>query len=69
MYYVQQWVQDEITGRLRYTGAAKRLEFQGSEVIWHVAEKRGKLKKMAEGPRRNLATQFQQVKAQIRAKV
>jgi len=27
-----------------YTGATKRPEFQGSDVVWHVAEKRGKLK-------------------------
>jgi IS5 family transposase len=52
-----------------YTGVAKRPEFQDSEVIWHVAEKRGKLKKMAEGPRKNLMTQFERAKAQIRAKV
>ena len=31
-----------------YTGVAKRQEFQGSDVVWHVAEKRGKLKKMEE---------------------
>ena len=52
-----------------YTGVAKRPEFQDSEVIWHVAEKRGKLKTMAEGPRKNLVIQFERAKAQIRAKV
>jgi len=52
-----------------YTGVAKRPEFRDSEVIWHVAEKRGKLKKMTEGPRKNLVTQFERAKAQIRAKV
>jgi IS5 family transposase len=30
-----------------YTGVAKCPEFQGSDVVWHVADKRGKLKKMA----------------------
>ena len=27
-----------------YTGVAKHAEFQGSDVVWHLAEKRGKLK-------------------------
>ena len=48
---------------------AKRPEFQGSDVVWHVAEKRGKLKKMEEGPRKTLTAQRERVKAQIRAKV
>ena len=52
-----------------YTGVAKRPEFQNSEVTWHVAEKRGKLKKMEEGPRKDLIIQRERVKAQIRAKV
>jgi len=52
-----------------YTGVAKRQEFQGSDVVWHVAEKRGKLKKMEEGPRKTLIVQRERVKAQIRAKV
>jgi len=52
-----------------YTGVAKRQEFQGSDVVWHVTEKRGKLKKMEEGPRKTLIVQRERVKAQIRAKV
>jgi IS5 family transposase len=52
-----------------YTGVAKRPESQGSDVVWHVAEKRGKLKKMEEGPRKTLIAQRERVKAQIRAKV
>ena len=52
-----------------YTGVAKRPEFQGSDVVWHVAEKRGKIKKMEEGPRKTLIVQRERVKAQIRAKV
>jgi IS5 family transposase len=52
-----------------YTGVAKREEFQGSDVIWHVAEKRGKVKKMPEGPRKDLITKREHVKAQIRSKV
>jgi IS5 family transposase len=35
-----------------YTDEAKRPKFQGSDVVWHVAEKRGKLKKMEEDPRK-----------------
>tara|TARA_R110002094_G_scaffold192267_1_gene166511 strand:+ start:77 stop:1057 length:981 start_codon:yes stop_codon:yes gene_type:complete len=52
-----------------YTGVAKRPEFEGADVVWHVAEKRGKLKKMEEGQRKALITQRERVKAQIRAKV
>ena len=52
-----------------YTGVAKRDEFKDKNVTWHVAEKRGKLKKMTEGPRKHLVTQFERAKAQIRAKV
>ena len=48
---------------------AKRPKFQGSDVIWHVAAKRGKLKKMKEGPRKTLIAQRERVKAQNRAKV
>jgi len=52
-----------------YTGMAKRPEFQDSEVTWYVAEKRGKLLKMPEAPRKTLVARREQVKAQIRAKV
>ena len=52
-----------------YTGVAKRDEFKNTNVTWHVAEKRGKLKKMTEGPHKDLVTQFERAKAQIRAKV
>jgi IS5 family transposase len=33
-----------------YTGVAKRPEFQGSDLVWHVAEKRGMLKKDGSRP-------------------
>jgi transposase, IS5 family len=52
-----------------YTGVAKRDELKDKNVTWHVAEKRGKLKKMEEGPRKDLVTEFEKTKAQIRAKV
>lgn len=52
-----------------YTGVAKRDELKNKDVTWHVAEKRGKLKKMEEGPRKDLVTEFEKTKAQIRAKV
>lgn len=52
-----------------YTGVAKREEFKDADVAWHVAEKRGKLKKMEAGSRKDLVTQIERVKAQIRAKV
>lgn len=52
-----------------YTGVAKRDPFKESAVNWHVAEKRGKLKKMEAGPRKDLEVQRERVKAQIRSKV
>ena len=52
-----------------YTGVAKRDELKDTNVTWHVAEKRGKLKKMTEGPHKDLVTQFERAKARIRAKV
>jgi IS5 family transposase len=50
-----------------YTGVAKRPEFQGSDFVWYLAEKRGKLKKIEEGPRKSLVAQRERVKAQIRS--
>lgn len=52
-----------------YTGVAKRDECQGVEATWHVAEKRGKVKKLKDGPRKALVERLENVKAQIRAKV
>lgn len=52
-----------------YTGVAKRDEFQGVEAAWHVAEKRGTVKKLEDGPHKALVEQLEKVKAQIRAKV
>ncbi len=39
-------------GMKAHSGAAKRDPFRDAKVVWHVAEKRGKLKKMEVGPRR-----------------
>jgi len=38
-------------------------------LVWHVAEMRGKLKKMEAGPRKDLMTLRERAKAQIRSKV
>jgi IS5 family transposase len=51
-----------------YTCVAMRDEFEDKIVTWQVAEKRGKLKKMAKSPRKHLVTQFERTEAQIRAK-
>ena len=54
-----------------YTGVEKRPEVQEDhpQVEWHVALKRGKLKAMKEGPVKELWTQLERIKAQVRAKV
>lgn len=52
-----------------YIGVAKRDALKDKAVAWHVAEKRGKLKKMPDGPHKDLVTRFERTKAQIRAKV
>lgn len=56
-------------GDAGYTGVAKRDEFKDSSVTWLVAEKRGKLKKMAAGLRKELTIQLEHAKAQLRSKV
>ncbi len=61
--------QNDVFADASYTGVAKREELKNTNVTWHVAEKRGKLKKMAERPRKNLVAQFERAKTQIRAKV
>ena len=54
-----------------YTGVEKRAEIQAKfpHVVWQVAAKRGKLKAMAEGPRKEVARALEKCKAQLRAYV
>lgn len=52
-----------------YVGADKREETQGIEVKWHIAEKRGKIAAMDEGPLKELSVQAERLKAKIRARV
>jgi IS5 family transposase len=60
-----------------YTGVEKRVEIkkaqqQGeirSDVQWHVARKRNTIKKMADGPLKDLMVAAERAKAQIRARV
>jgi IS5 family transposase len=54
-----------------YTGVEKRAEIvaQFPHVVWQVAAKRGKLKAMAEGPRKEVAKALEKCKAQLRAYV
>jgi len=59
----------EAFGDAGYTGVAKRAPFKESTIVWHVAEKLRKIKKMAASRRKNLVVQRERVKAQIRSKV
>jgi transposase, IS5 family len=52
-----------------YTGADKRPEVQDLNPDWHIAEKRGKLAAMEEGPLKDLCEQAERLKAKIRARV
>ena len=54
-----------------YTGVEKRAEILAKfpHVAWQVALKRGKLKAMAEGPRKAVAKALEKAKAQLRAYV
>jgi IS5 family transposase len=47
----------------------KRDEMKQHKAQWHVAMKRSKLKKMADGASKALLTQAERIKAQIRARV
>jgi transposase, IS5 family len=54
-----------------YTGVEKREEIAAKfpGVCWHVAAKRGKVKAMADGPRKVLVQALEKAKAQLRAYV
>jgi len=50
-----------------YIGAEKRPELKDKPVTWHIARKRGTVKKMAEGPLKELTQAVERTKAQIRS--
>ncbi len=52
-----------------YIGADKREETQDVDAKWHIAEKRGKIMSMEEGPLKELTERAEQLKAKIRARV
>jgi len=58
-----------VLGDAGYTGVGKREEHQGRDVTWIVAEKRGKIKKLPEGPIKELVRQREKITAAVRAKV
>ncbi|WP_420291532.1 transposase [Burkholderia thailandensis] len=55
-------------GDAGYVGVDKRDEMKGKAVKWQVASKRGKIKAMTEGPRKNLLGELKRTKAQTRAR-
>jgi IS5 family transposase len=61
----------QVFGDAGYTGVEKRPEIvaQFPEVKWEVAAKRGTVKAMPEGPRKELICQLEKAKAQLRAYV
>ena len=58
-----------VLGDAGYTGVGKREEHRGREVRWIVAEKRGKIKRLPEGPIKELFRQREKMTAAVRAKV
>ena len=52
-----------------YTGVEKREEFEGSGIEWMVTQKKGRLKAMAEGLKKDLLREWERRRAQVRAKV
>ena len=52
-----------------YTGAAKRPENEGKDIDWHVARKRGQVKKLPEGEVKGLTQYAERLKASVRARV
>jgi len=50
-----------------YIGAEKRPELKDKPVTWYIAKKRGTVKKMAEGPLKELTQAVERTKAQIRS--
>ena len=56
-------------GDAGYIGVDKRDELKGRPIAWWIAERRGKLKAMAEGVLKDLRTEMETIKAQIRSRV
>ena len=52
-----------------YTGVEKREEFEGSKIEWMVAQKKGRLKAMTDGLKKDLLREWERRKAQVRARV
>lgn len=52
-----------------YTGVEKREEFEGSKIEWMVAHKKGSLKAMADGLKKDLLREWERRKAQVLARV
>jgi IS5 family transposase len=52
-----------------YLGVHKREEFEGSRIEWLIAAKRGTIKTMAEGFKKDLLREWERRKAQVRSKV
>lgn len=56
-------------GDAGYTGVEKYTEEQAPNTTWHVAMKRGQVKAMPEGPKKEDVKAFERTKAQVRAVV
>ena len=52
-----------------YLGVQKRAEFQGRDIDWQIAGKRGKIRAMAEGLHKDLLVEWERRKAQVRSRV
>jgi transposase, IS5 family len=59
--------EDMVFADAGYIGANKRSELKDKPVTWYIAKKRGEVKKMADGPLKELTQAVERTKAQIRS--
>jgi IS5 family transposase len=58
-----------VHGDAGYTGADKREELADCRASWNIAERRGKVKAMLEGPLKQITEEIETLKAKVRARV
>ncbi|MCP5162870.1 MAG: IS5 family transposase [Hahellaceae bacterium] len=60
---------EEVYADAGYVGIEKRPEVANKNIQWHVAKKRGQVKTMEDGEKKDLVKKVEKIKASIRAKV
>lgn len=60
---------EEVYADAGYVGIEKRPEVANKNIQWHVAKKRGQVKTIEDGEKKDLVKKVEKIKASIRAKV